>query len=222
MVQRLHPHPYLALFNGPDTSLSTAVRDDAFLPLQALFLLNSPFVHEQAGRFARSLIEQEPDPRARVRLAYLRAYARPPSDEEQDRSAAHLRQYELILAEAYQQTSQDANALIHLNNARGVAGLSTLVGITTATGLLDSIMVEKYVTLFENIEVWNDYRRMCRPASLIPFLQANGASPIWRNKIPGRLYYSGSEMNVNPHIPDPSTQVATNGFRNPNDTADCP
>jgi len=129
---------------------------------------------------------------------------------------------ELILAEAYQQTSQDANALIHLNNARGVAGLSTLVGITTATGLLDSIMVEKYVTLFENIEVWNDYRRMCRPASLIPFLQANGASPIWRNKIPGRLYYSGSEMNVNPHIPDPSTQVATNGFRNPNDTADCP
>ena len=49
MVQRLHPHPYLALFNGPDTSLSTAVRDDAFLPMQALFLLNSPFVHEQAG-----------------------------------------------------------------------------------------------------------------------------------------------------------------------------
>src|SRR6266581_5805350 len=71
---------------------------------------------------------------------------------------------ELILAEAYQQTTQDANALTHLNNARGVAGLSTLVGITTATGLLDSIMVEKYVTMFENIEVWNDYRRMCRPA----------------------------------------------------------
>ena len=53
MVQRLHPHPYLALFNGPDTSLSTAVRDDAFLPLQALFLLNSPFVHEQAAPVRR-------------------------------------------------------------------------------------------------------------------------------------------------------------------------
>ena len=128
---------------------------------------------------------------------------------------------ELILAEAYQQTSQDGTALTHLNNARGVPGLSTLSGITTGTGLLDSIMVEKYVTLYQNIEVWNDYRRMCRPA-LTPFLQADGASPVWRNKIPGRLYYSGSEMNVNPNIPSPSTQTTTNGFRNPNDTADCP
>ena len=127
---------------------------------------------------------------------------------------------ELILAEAYQQTTQDANALTHLNNARGVAGLSTLVGITTATGLLDSIMVEKYVTLFENIEVWNDYRRMCIPA-LTPF-NTGKVNPIWRGQIPGRLYYSGSEMNVNPNIPDPSTQLNANGFRNPNDTADCP
>ena len=94
------------------------------------------------------------------------------------------------------------------------------VGITTATGLLDSIMVEKYVTLFENIEVWNDYRRMCIPA-LTPF-NTGKVNPIWRGKIPGRLYYSGSEMNVNPNIPGPSTQVATNGFRNPDDTADCP
>ena len=125
---------------------------------------------------------------------------------------------ELILAEAYQQTSQDATALTHLNNARGAAGLGTLVGITTATGLLDSIMVEKYVTMFQNIEGWNDYRRMCLPA-LIPDTSAN---PIFRKLIPGRLYYSGSEMNVNPNIPDPTTQVNTNGFRNPNDTADCP
>src|SRR5947207_15924186 len=99
MVTRLPPHPNLALSNGPDTSLSTAVRDDAFLPLQALFLLNSPFVHEQAGRFARSLIELEPDPRARLRLAYLRAYARPPLGEEQARSGDYLQRYEQALAE---------------------------------------------------------------------------------------------------------------------------
>ena len=99
MVQRLHPHPYLALFNGPDTSLTTAVRDDAFLPLQALFLLNSPFVHEQAGRFARSLIEREPDADRRIRLAYLRAYSRPPSDEEARRASYYLRRYETLLAD---------------------------------------------------------------------------------------------------------------------------
>ncbi len=130
---------------------------------------------------------------------------------------------ELILAEAYSTAANpsgnDGTALTHLNNARAVPGLSALAGIT-GVALLDSIMTEKYVTLFENIEVWNDYRRMCIPA-LTPFNTGN-VNPIWRGQIPGRLYYSGSEMNVNPNIPDPSTQIATNFFRNPNDTADCP
>ena len=126
---------------------------------------------------------------------------------------------ELILAEAYNQTGNDVAALTHLNNARAVPGLAALVGIT-GTALLDSIMTEKYVALFQNIEVWNDYRRTCRPART-PY-NTGGVNPIWRGKIPGRLYYSGTEMNVNPHIPDPGTQVSTNGFRNPNDPADCP
>jgi hypothetical protein len=99
MVQRLHPHPYLALFNGPDASTTTAVRDDGFLPLHALYLLNSPFVHDQAAGFARRLIAREPDPRRRVRLAYLLAYARPPSRSEADRSAAFLERYERALAD---------------------------------------------------------------------------------------------------------------------------
>jgi len=98
MVQRLHPHPYLTIFNGPDTSMSTAVRDRSSVPLQALFLLNSPFVHDQAARFARSLIDQQSDPRARLRLAYLRVFARPPSAEENDRSLAYLARYEQTLA----------------------------------------------------------------------------------------------------------------------------
>ena len=126
---------------------------------------------------------------------------------------------ELILAEAYNQTGDDASALTHLNNARAVPGLGALVGIS-GTALTDSIMTEKYVALFQNIEVWNDYRRMCIPA-LAPDTQPS-VNPIWRHKIPGRLYYSGSEMNVNSNIPQPGDQVATNGFRNPNDTADCP
>src|SRR6266702_2884005 len=122
---------------------------------------------------------------------------------------------ELILAEAYNQTGNDPLALTHLNNARAVPGLSALSGIAGGA-LTDSIMIEKYVTLFQNMEVWNDYRRMCIPA-LVP---DTTASPSFRKKIPGRLFYSGSEMNANSHIPDPSTQLATNGFRNPNDTAD--
>ena len=130
---------------------------------------------------------------------------------------------ELIQAEAYSTAANppgnDGTALTHLNNARAVPGLSALAGIT-GVALLDSIMTEKYVALFQNIETWNDYRRTCIPA-LAPYA-AVGVNPIWRGKIPGRLYYSGSEGNVNKNIPDPGTQVATNGFRNPNDPADCP
>ena len=88
----------------------------------------------------------------------------------------------------------------------------------TGAALLDSIMIEKYVALFQNIEAWSDYRRTCVPA-LTPYLKAN---LIWRGKIPGRLYYGGTEGNVNSHIPTTSQQLATNGFRNPNDLADCP
>jgi hypothetical protein len=99
MVQRLHPHPYLAIFNGPDTSMSTPVRDSASVPSQALFLLNSPFVHDQARQFALRLIEERSDPLERLHLAYLWVYARPPSAEEDDRSLAYIRQYEQLLAE---------------------------------------------------------------------------------------------------------------------------
>src|SRR2546430_1206247 len=127
---------------------------------------------------------------------------------------------ELILAEAYSQTGNDPVALTHLNNARAVAPLPALVAITGAA-LFDSIMTEKYVALFQNIEVWSDYRRTCVPA-LVPYRTANGADPHWRDKIPGRLYYSGTEGNVNSHVPTTTQQLATNGFRNPNDPADCP
>jgi hypothetical protein len=97
MVQRLHPHPYLALFNGPDTSMTTAVRDESTVPMQALYLLNSPFVHEQAGGFARALIGREPDPAARVRRAYLEAFSRPPTEAERARALGYLARYEQTL-----------------------------------------------------------------------------------------------------------------------------
>src|SRR5207253_4029656 len=62
MVQRLHPHPYLAIFNGPDTSMTTATRDSSTVALQALYLLNNPFVHEQSLKFAGRLLSDASDP----------------------------------------------------------------------------------------------------------------------------------------------------------------
>jgi len=99
MVQRLHPHPFLSLFNGPDTSMTTATRDNSTVALQALYLLNNPFVHEQSRRFAGQLISAEPDPSARMRLAYLRAFGRTPTEEERGRAVDFLSQYGRSLAD---------------------------------------------------------------------------------------------------------------------------
>src|SRR6266480_3770839 len=65
---------------------------------------------------------------------------------------------ELILAEAYNKTGDDVNGLLHLNNARATVPLSAIVGVTGAA-LLDSIIIEKYAAMFQNIESINDYRR---------------------------------------------------------------
>ena len=58
MTQRLVRHPYLALFDGPDTNLSTDVRTSATVPLQALYLMNNPFVAEQACRFCAASLRR--------------------------------------------------------------------------------------------------------------------------------------------------------------------
>ena len=39
MTQRIQRHPFLALFDGPDTNASTGVRTTSTTPLQALFLM---------------------------------------------------------------------------------------------------------------------------------------------------------------------------------------
>ena len=67
-------------------------------------------------------------------------------------------------------------------------------------------MIEKWITLFQNLESLNDYRRTCSP-NLVP---AGGADAI-----PGRIFYAFSERNTNPNIPAPEAQDE----RNPMDPA---
>jgi len=98
MVQRLHPHPYLALFNGPDASMTTATRDASAVPLQALFLMNDPFVYEQAEGFARSVLAGADDDAKRLDLAYLRALARRPAAAERRLALEFLGRYREAMA----------------------------------------------------------------------------------------------------------------------------
>ncbi len=81
---------------------------------------------------------------------------------------------------------------------------------------LENIMEEKYVTLFLNIEAWNDYKRTCLPA--LASAPASLTSTVPRSDpIPGRLPYGISEVNANPNTPN----VSPTG-RNANDPNPCP
>ena len=116
---------------------------------------------------------------------------------------------QLIIAEAAFQTSDRATAATAFNNVRTRLGKST---IAAGTLTLNNIMSEKYITLFQNPEYWNDYKRTCLPV-LHP---ARG-----KTVIPGRLYYGQTEEQTNPNTP-PSTSQDLRTVRNANDPAACP
>ena len=100
MTQRLQRHPFLALFDGPDTNASTGRRPTSTVPLQALYLLNNPFVREQAEGLAARLIASGPDAAKRVALAHEIAWGRPATPEEVSKGVAYVARYKQELAKA--------------------------------------------------------------------------------------------------------------------------
>jgi hypothetical protein len=82
MTQRIQRHPFLAIFDGPDPSVSTPQRLTSTTPLQSLFFLNDPLVHDQANRFARRIIESSDDDDQRLSFAFLHALGREPNADE--------------------------------------------------------------------------------------------------------------------------------------------
>ncbi len=82
MTQRIQRHPFLATFDGADPAASTPVRLTSTTPVQALYLLNDPLVHEQSRRFAERLVSAGASDEARLRQAYESALGRPATAEE--------------------------------------------------------------------------------------------------------------------------------------------
>ncbi|MBA3578536.1 MAG: SusD/RagB family nutrient-binding outer membrane lipoprotein [Gemmatimonadaceae bacterium] len=111
---------------------------------------------------------------------------------------------QLIIAETAFRAGNTAEALTALNAVRTATGR-----LPVATVTLREIAVEQWITMFQNIEVWNYWKRNCEPR-LTP---APG-----RTAIPSRLLYPLVERNANPNIPEPSAQPA----RNQNDPNACP
>ncbi|HEY2909658.1 MAG TPA: DUF1553 domain-containing protein, partial [Gemmataceae bacterium] len=82
MAQRFQRHPFFALFDGADTNASTDRRLVSTTPLQALYLMNDPFVHSQAKKFAKRLLGREAESVERIQSAYLLLFGRPPTGAE--------------------------------------------------------------------------------------------------------------------------------------------
>jgi mono/diheme cytochrome c family protein len=97
MTQRIRRHPYLGLFDGADTNVSTARRDATTVPTQSLFLMNDPFVHAESVRFADRLLAATNE-RARLACAFERALGRPPETIERERSLKFIAAYRHELA----------------------------------------------------------------------------------------------------------------------------
>jgi hypothetical protein len=90
MTQRLQRHPFLGLFDAPDTNTSTDRRTSSTVPPQALYLMNNPFVAEQAAAFARRLLADAPDADQCIDQAIRRAWGRPPTPAERERGTRYL------------------------------------------------------------------------------------------------------------------------------------
>jgi hypothetical protein len=117
----------------------------------------------------------------------------------------------LIWAEAAQRTGNDAEARTQLNRARDVAELDPVAGTVSGRALLNEILTEKYIALFQSVEVWNDYRRTCTP---------NLRPTVAGQKISARLLYDAGERQTNTSIPSATEQPTRNDNDPVNATSD--
>jgi mono/diheme cytochrome c family protein len=94
MIQRNRRDPYLSLFDAADPNQSVAERLPTTTPSQALFLMNSPFVHEQAAKFARKIHAFPGDTRTKLKWAFLTAHGRVPEEHLVDNGIEFLSAYQ--------------------------------------------------------------------------------------------------------------------------------
>jgi hypothetical protein len=96
----------LALFDFAEPSLVIGDRDVTNVPMQALYLMNGPFVQEQAAALAERLQKQTADETQQIRRAFLLCFNRPPDRREQQLATDFFRQAR------QQQTGAEGSALL--------------------------------------------------------------------------------------------------------------
>ena len=92
------PNPFLDCLDCADPNINTPGPHTTLTALQALALLNNPFMVKQAEHFAASPRSRERRPRPADRGGLRLALGRPPRPEERDALAAHAARHGLANA----------------------------------------------------------------------------------------------------------------------------
>ena len=82
MQPRIHKNPFFEVWDGADPNAPTGERPVSTTPLQALFMMNNGFAHQQADQFAVRVGLVFPQTARRIDYAYRLAYGRPATREE--------------------------------------------------------------------------------------------------------------------------------------------
>ena len=99
MSARLNRHPMMALFDGPDTNVSTGKRNESTVALQSLFLMNGEFLSDRAESFAKQILAVSNDDDEPLTFAWKSLFAVEPSAQDRNDVREFLSRVE---------TSQDA------------------------------------------------------------------------------------------------------------------
>ena len=90
MQGRIQKNPYLDLFDGPDGNLPLSERKSTTTTLQALYLMNSEFVHEQAQAMAERWSAGSRGRDTFLESAAETIFARPPSERDIEQAASYF------------------------------------------------------------------------------------------------------------------------------------
>ncbi|MBI3861949.1 MAG: PSD1 domain-containing protein [Planctomycetia bacterium] len=112
-VKRSELIPFMTMFDAPEPAQSIGERISTTVPTQALAMMNSPFVRQQAERLSRRIrsTPEVPIPAA-IDNAYQIAFCRPPTAAERERMLAFIERQATGGAAPQTETPQTETALV--------------------------------------------------------------------------------------------------------------
>ncbi|HMO64682.1 MAG TPA: DUF1553 domain-containing protein [Verrucomicrobiota bacterium] len=97
-IVRSVPDPFMDTMDCPDPSVLTPARSQTLTPLQALALLNNPWVLRLAEHFAARVEAEAETPEARIRRAVALAFQREATPAEVNQLGAYAQRHGLASA----------------------------------------------------------------------------------------------------------------------------